>query len=363
MDDEVTPRDEQQDEPQAPRKGPSALRIVFGRSGSGRWSDSIVRALWIAAAVYVAVLAVGAAAANWTAFPGICASCHEIRPYVVSWRTSPHARTGCPDCHEPVRPWYRFPQTFAFRAQMAQRDIAGHQALAPSAPLKVSGAGKRPVPDENCLHCHDLSRQVTLPPGIVMDHAKHVKRNKSCISCHRTTAHPAPDAEQPMLLMAQCFTCHGRTPGSKAPGNCELCHPASFTMRPASHKPTRTWLSTHGRAAEQNRQPCAMCHETAFCTSCHGLQMPHPSDWVKGPNGHSDFAKTNSKVCVQCHGEGPTMCSMCHHKAYEPGPGPWASNHAPSAKRRGIALCLSCHDPLFCVKCHTSHRSRETTTP
>ena len=51
--------------------------------------------------------------------------------------------------------------------------------------------------------------------------------------------------------MMQCFTCHGRTPGAKAPGNCELCHPASFTMRPASHKPTKTWLSTHGRAAEQ----------------------------------------------------------------------------------------------------------------
>ena len=134
-------------------------------------------------------------------------------------------------------------------------------------------------------------------------------------------------------------------------------------LYPAGRRLRVRGVQVHGRAAEQNRQPCAMCHETAFCTSCHGLQMPHPSGWVKGPNGHSDFAKTNSKVCVQCHGEGPTMCSMCHHKAYEPGPGPWASNHAPSAKRRGIALCLSCHDPLFCVKCHTSHRSRETTTP
>jgi len=326
---------------------------LFGADASNAWSGAVARLLWVVAGAYLLLFALGTGLAAWTASPSTCATCHEIAPAVASWRTSPHARVGCPSCHEPVRPWNRFPETFVWRAQMLKRDVDAHRANPNASSLSTAAAELRPIPDENCLQCHDLSRAVTLPTGLTMDHAKHVRRNKSCISCHRSTAHPPPDAEKPLVLMAQCFTCHGRTPGAKAPGTCTECHPKSFSMRPQSHQSATAWLRNHGKTAKADRQPCAMCHDDNFCSSCHGLNMPHPTGWAKGnPPAHAAFAETNSQVCVQCHGPAPNLCSMCHHKGYDPAKGPWAANHAPTVSQRGAIFCLSCHDELFCFGCH-----------
>lgn len=326
---------------------------AFSTGTSSVWSNLGVRLLWIIAGGYILLFALGAGLAAWTASPSTCATCHEIAPAVASWKTSPHADVGCPSCHEPVRPLYRYPETFVWRAEMLQRDVAAHRANPNASSLTTEQANLRPVPDQNCLQCHDLTREVTLPAGLTMDHAKHVARNKSCVSCHRFTAHPVPDAEKPMVLMEQCFACHGRQPGAKAPGICTECHPKSFTMRPQSHEPAAAWLQNHGKAALANRQPCSMCHDNSFCTGCHGLNMPHPADWAKGnPPEHAAVAKQNSKVCVRCHGPAPNLCSMCHHKGFDPNKGPWASNHAPTVSKFGVTFCLSCHDELFCFGCH-----------
>ena len=325
----------------------------FGKGSSATWSNLGVRLLWTVAGAYIVLMAVGAGIATWSGSPTTCASCHEIQPAVTSWKTSPHAQIGCPSCHEPVRPLYRLPETFVWRAQMLMRDINAHRANPTASSLTTAQANLRPVPDDNCLQCHDLTRAVTLPPGLTMDHAKHVVRNKSCVSCHRSTAHPPSDAEKAVLLMMQCFTCHGRKAGSKAPGTCTECHPASFNMRPLSHSPGYAWLGKHGKAALANRQPCSMCHEESFCSNCHGLAMPHPAGWAKGSSpAHAQFAKTNSQVCVQCHGPAPNLCNMCHHQGFDPSKGPWASNHASTVSERGALFCLTCHDELFCNDCH-----------
>lgn len=319
------------------------------------------RWLWFLAAVAIGLVGVGAALASWTATPILCSSCHEVAPYVTTWKASSHARAGCPSCHEPVRPWYRFPETFAFRAAMAQRDLTAHQAISATAPLPASAMRSRPVPRENCLECHDLVRSVTLPPGLVMDHAKHVKRNKSCTSCHSQTAHPTGNAEKAVAFMAQCFTCHGRQPGAKARGNCDLCHTKSFSMRPQSHSPTRVWLQTHGSAAKKERTSCVMCHDESFCTNCHGgLTMPHPVDWAASSNpAHAQIAKKDPTVCARCHGGGVNLCSMCHHKGYNSVQAPWARNHASTVDQTGAAWCMStCHDSLFCAKCHAQQGSQ-----
>ena len=239
---------------------------------------------------------------------------------------------------------------------MLSRDFSAHGSFASASTLPTRTDQMGAVSDENCLHCHDLVREVTLPPGLVMDHAKHVKRNKSCTSCHISTAHPPPDAEKPVLLMAQCFTCHGRQAGAKAPGTCDLCHTKTFDMRPQSHSPSDAWLLTHGKIAKVDRTQCAMCHDPVFCDTCHGgLQMPHPAGWAD-PNHplHAPIATKNPTVCQRCHGGGVNLCTMCHHKGFDMSHGPWASNHAPTVEQRGAAVCMNCHYPLFCVTCHTT---------
>ena len=326
---------------------------LFGKGSSALWSKLGIRLLWIVAIGYLVLMAVAAGIAAWSASPTTCSSCHEIKHAVDLWKISPHAQIGCPSCHEPVRPLYRLPEMFVWRAQMLLRDINAHRANPNASQLTTAQANLRPVPDQNCLQCHDLTRQVTLPPGLVMDHAKHVARNKSCISCHYSTAHPPPDTEKAILLMQRCFNCHGSQSGAKAPGACTECHPKDFSQRPASHSPSYAWLQHHGKAALANKQPCFMCHRETFCTNCHGLNMPHPANWAKGnPPLHAQFAQTNSQVCVQCHGAAPNLCSMCHHQGFNPNNGPWASNHAATVSERGASFCLGCHDELFCNGCH-----------
>jgi nitrate/TMAO reductase-like tetraheme cytochrome c subunit len=326
---------------------------TFHPNFKNMWSNLGVRLLWIAAAAYILFMALGAGLASFTAQPSTCATCHEIAPAVESWKTSPHAQVGCPKCHQPVTSWVAFPATLVWRGQMLQRDVTAHRANPLASKLTTVQANSRPVPDENCLQCHDLTRAVTLPNGLVMDHAKHVARNRSCVSCHYFTAHPVPDAQKQLVLMARCFQCHGRQPGAKAPGTCTECHPASFNMRPESHTPSDRWLAEHGKIAKVDRKPCAMCHDPKFCNDCHVLPMPHPAGWAARPNPlHAAVAKQDPKVCERCHGPAPNLCNMCHHKGFDPKSGPWASHHAPTVSTFGVPFCLSCHDELFCMTCH-----------
>lgn len=302
----------------------------------------------------VAFVALGVGLVQVTGNPALCGSCHEMAPKVDAWRTSAHTKVGCPQCHEQPRAWHEFPQTLATRSVMLTRDIRAHFSDAPR-PVPVANAKVPAVSDETCLKCHDLSRRISMRYGTLIDHKDHAERNGSCISCHMWTAHPAADAEKPLLMMERCFTCHGRTAAAEAPGTCETCHPASFALSPQSHN-ADSWRSGHGKAALKKSQPCSMCHEDQFCTSCHGIEMPHPQGWAKGRTGHAVVAKVDRQMCIQCHRESPDFCTMCHHQGYEPAGGPWVDQHPRTVSRRGASFCMGCHTPLYCVKCHTGGR-------
>jgi hypothetical protein len=314
------------------------------------------RAGWIAGGVLVALVLLTLIADRVTSSPQLCGSCHEMAPKVATWRSGAHNKVGCPACHETQRPWYLMPVTLAHRAAALQRDYAAHGSYTATDIPSSSRNTTSTIPDSACLRCHDLSRSVTMRFGTLIDHPEHAKRNGSCVSCHKATAHPVPDAERPMVLMAQCFTCHGREAGAKAPGTCKTCHPPTFNMRPESHRPP-SWKTQHGKAALADRQPCEMCHEPQFCRDCHGLEMPHPGDWAKGKTGHAVVGRRNRQVCTQCHTEQPDFCSMCHHKSYGPSENrPWIDQHPTMVKKRGAAFCMDCHGAVFCFNCHTVKR-------
>jgi cytochrome c nitrite reductase small subunit len=320
---------------------------------TGSWTRTVIRFAWIATAVYAAVVVLGVGATILTATPAVCGTCHEMAASVATWEKSAHARVGCPDCHETRRPWYRYPETLVERATMLKRDIQGHWALAYGATPGTSGIHAVTISDSTCEQCHDPSRTVTVRTGILIKHAEHAKRNKSCLSCHLRTAHPDLESERPLLLMGQCFTCHGRSSTAKAPGTCDVCHQAPFSKRPASHGPP-AWTSAHGKAALTGRQQCSMCHDAGFCRDCHGLEMPHPTGWDKGRTGHGLVASKNRQVCQKCHTQKPDVCGMCHHKGYEPAKGPWIAQHPSIVERRGVIFCLKCHGPTYCIFCHTA---------
>ena len=312
----------------------------------------IVRGAWIAAAIVGILVALAVGTARITASPVVCGACHAMQPEITAWETSPHNQVGCPACHEDPLPWYRFPETLATRGVMLKRDLSLHLS---SDSASASREITTTIPDARCLECHHPGREITIRYGTLIDHTEHAERNGSCISCHRWTAHPDPDADPSLLLMGQCFTCHGRSSTAKAPGTCDVCHPASFDLVPISHNPP-AWQSEHGASAMPDRQTCLMCHDENTCRDCHGLDMPHPKEWVVGSASvHGASSEKNRGRCEKCHSKDPDFCTRCHHEKYAAAQGTWVAQHpAIAGGQDGATLCTKCHAPTFCVDCHTT---------
>lgn len=298
-----------------------------------------------------------------TSSPSLCASCHEMRPAVAQWSKSPHAEVGCYSCHQTPRPWYALPQTLAERVALLSRDVSRHQ----SGGYRVSPASNihaAAITDSTCQQCHDPSRRPTPRYGVVIDHAKHAARNKSCMSCHYWTAHPDPTRDRATAMMARCFTCHGQTTVQAASSTCGVCHLKGVPLRPPSHT-TGDWKLLHGKSAKADRQLCSMCHTQAFCLDCHGgLQMPHPAGWVTSKTGHALVGSHNRALCSRCHTSKPDLCSMCHHKEFGYSQGLWVNQHFLVVRKSGAAFCMQCHLVTFCIDCHsTGHGSAPALKP
>ena len=88
----------------------------------------------------------------------------------------------------------------------------------------------------------------------------------------------------------------------------------------------RTGPPTHGwGGAARGSAVCTNCHEPNFCTSCHGMPMPHPADWG---TAHPDMATKKPGECTLCHVQ--KDCDACHqiHQTHAKGGGHDASRRA-----------------------------------
>lgn len=288
-----------------------------------------------------------------TASPRVCSSCHEMRARTRVWARSAHQTVACVKCHLPARPWYAVAPRLIDRASLLARDIAKHNAGGYDDPVERRSGDVAPIGEDICLQCHDPNRKATSGFRIKIDHAEHARRNGTCLSCHVRTAHPTATRGRAMTLMSQCFTCHGVGASAKAPGECKLCHPSGYSLKPASHRPKK-WQRSHGEISVADPRQCTMCHSKSYCRSCHGLEMPHPKQWAQGKTGHGRVAGVNRGLCDRCHAGGPDLCSMCHHTTYQPSRGTWVKQHYAQVREEGLGRCLDCHSPVFCSGCHAS---------
>jgi len=339
---------------------PSAESNEVNSRAGGATRSKVLRA---AGLVLLGIVVLAIAFDAVTSSPRLCVSCHEMRPRAASWQQSAHTGVSCWKCHQEPRPWYAYPLRLVDRGQLLARDVRAHRSGEVSKPVDGPVPGVAPVQDEVCLQCHEPNRKATSGFRIKINHVEHAKRNGSCISCHVRTAHPLANRGTPLTLMSQCFTCHGTAEKPEASTACVLCHPTGYKLVPQSHEP-KDWVpQKHATTAKADPKQCTMCHERSFCDDCHGLEMPHPTDWSQGPDGHAAFAETNRAVCTKCHTEKPDLCSMCHHKAYDPMVGSWVKQHFIEVQTDGAQDCMECHAPSYCVSCHVSWASSGELTP
>ena len=114
----------------------------------------------------------------------------------------------------------------------------------------------------------------------------------------------------------------------EAPKKCTNCHEArGEKLAFGDFVHNATWLQTHRQQAYQHEQVCAMCHQTSFCTDCHGTgvelkasqkndaetyrQMPHRGDYL---SRHRIDGRVDPTSCFRCHGnpKASKTCARCH---------------------------------------------------
>jgi len=258
-----------------------------------------------------------------------CSSCHQIEVAVESWENGVHSGQSCYACHVGSTVGEAFGATVLGVA----RSVAGTSA--------VSATG---VFSSACLGCHDDVVDGVIGEEIRVRHSDIIEVGMPCMSCHVAAGHE--DGKMRSIqrsTMSVCLTCHDNVTASS---ECDVCH--------ADH-PLDTAATPAVAGATPIAVTCAGCHSQALerqCVECHGLEMPHPQEFM---SQHAGLSDDNSAMCTKCHALASTTQGCgCHedvnlHGTYSE----WFPRHGTAALASGPMGC-NCHKQAFCAFCHTS---------
>jgi hypothetical protein len=149
----------------------------------------------------------------YTANPAACGLCHQMKPYVKSWRASTHARSArdCLTCH--VAPG--FANAFIYR-MMFYREIYATVVGASLKPGLVTVPGVK-----SCQRpgCHSLNRISSISGDLIIDHRAHVLKGVPCTRCHPGAAHKGVGKLYLTPSKKMCKDCH-----ADKMNDCPFCH-------------------------------------------------------------------------------------------------------------------------------------------
>jgi len=335
------------------------------------------RGILLAGVIFASIFILFSGLVYVTSLPSFCGSCHIMKPYVASWRTSSHSRVPCTDCH----------YTPGVRNEIS----AKFQGLSMMVQYFTGTAGPLPwaqVENASCLRsgCHEtrvLEGKVRFD-GVIFDHKPHLtqmRRGKAlrCTSCHSQIVQGTHVSVTPTT----CYLCHFKEVelGEKT-ANCYLCHsPESEGMQ------VETPYFNHKDAVEKHLD-CLHCHAKVVvgdgrvpkerCLSCHNEpeRLERLDDHIYLHMKHV----TETKIeCLNCHMEIqhsrqaalevlPAECSNCHQdkhalvKQFYMGLGAIGVESKPDPMFLAQIDCKACHtiqvgetykaSPDSCVKCH-----------
>ena len=114
-----------------------------------------------------------------TSEPSFCASCHEIKSYVQTWRQLPHHDVKCLYCHE-FRGFVGKLHSKSRGLNYVYQQWTGQYTIITTAQ----------VFEQNCIACH-LGDYWNYPKTKHLDekHYNFIKQDKPCIQCHREIGH------------------------------------------------------------------------------------------------------------------------------------------------------------------------------
>lgn len=320
------------------------VRVPVAQRQAEKW---ITRAALIGAA-----LAIVFGSSYYTGRESFCSYCHASRQESKSLKKTRHKDLSCLDCHQE-------PGISGFLRQKI--DYTRWVAIALNDRDKKPGRAE--VSNAACLKCHSAVAGKTISGyGIRVRHRDFLDTGAKCGDCHNSVAHPGVTKPEKSPSMDRCMVCHN---GKTASAKCDECHQNDIgsSIRMARREVVKTGVI----AVSWNF--CYRCHEEQRCTSCHGVTMPHPPNWVSEV-AHAKPAFEKPDVCWRCHDLPqaplqPTQSAFmkscgCHGTMGYHGNWPWEywrKNHGPIAigAKPGDGEnenCYRCHSAKLCDFCH-----------
>lgn len=285
------------------------------------------------------------AVVEYTTTPNFCGSCHNMVPYVESWKRSAHGGVGCIECH--------------YEPGILETLEVKYKALSQLAKYATRTAGTKPwaeVADASCLRsgCHEtrlLTGRIPFGEHASFDHRPHLLESRPGKRLHCTTCHGGvSQGEHISVSRSTCITCHfkpGESSWTRAPArrgageggidDCALCH-----RTPAEDVVVGEAPFSHAEYVGQRGVDCRECHDDVTrgdaavsrdrCQQCHG--EPEFMERFEQPEFLHQAHVSDSKVeCFECHGE-------IQHGLF-PRDGELAKS--PHTGGQDSASCASCH--------------------
>lgn len=230
------------------------------------------------------------------------------------------------------------------------------------------------VANGSCLRCHkNVVKEVVTEWGVKARHVDFLEAGGRCVDCHNAVAHGKALAIVKEPTMDKCLQCHNN---KRVSASCDICHTSKASPT------TRKKVGEIVRVEAEPMQNCRGCHpqtSESVCVKCHGIEMPHPPDWVRGPEGgpnkHALAGFINKKLCKRCHKFDESLpapvhaiepvyvkeifCNRCHKYTSPHGSvDRWLKRHGPEALKQVDSdnpYCGECHssnNERYCSKCH-----------
>ncbi|MFQ5794120.1 MAG: cytochrome c3 family protein [Candidatus Bipolaricaulia bacterium] len=312
-----------------------------------------------------------------SSLPGFCNTCHFMKPYYRSWKTSSHNEVACVECHIPPGIVSTFRKKYEASAMVVSY-LTGTYGTNPWAE----------VSDESCLRagCHEKRLLVgkEVFEGILFDHRPHLtelRRGKQlrCTSCHSQIV----QGQHITVTTSTCSLCHFKGVAlNQGTARCTLCHEVPSQII------TTAGLAFDHDDVRQFGMDCTFCHKgvvtgegdvpTDRCYTCHNeparLRRYGETEFL-----HTTHVTEHKVECLNCHQEIShqvpekleiiaTSCETCHSLGHSPtrdlylGIGGKGVNPQPSPMYLAGVSCEGCHilpeaahrvaNEVSCMNCH-----------
>lgn len=148
-----------------------------------RWKKLIL----IFSIVSVILIAGAATGMHFTSQPNFCYSCHEIRPYVLSWGEGLHSEVTCLKCHSN-------PGTIGY----VSRKLKGLGELYLHFTNQIPEEIEAKYNIDTCIVCHTGNKgyptaknigTVSGPNAPRISHLEILRSKVSCLTCHGNVGH------------------------------------------------------------------------------------------------------------------------------------------------------------------------------